>query len=52
MFKNVAVIGAGGWGTALSVVLADNFSKVTLWAREKEVMQSINNEHVNKTFFT
>ena len=50
MFKNVAVIGAGGWGTALSVVLADNFSKVTLWAREKEVMQSINSEDVNKTF--
>ena len=35
---NVGVIGAGSWGTALSVLLADNGHHVTIWSiDEKEV---------------
>jgi glycerol-3-phosphate dehydrogenase (NAD(P)+) len=39
--KEISVIGAGGWGTALSVVLAQNCEKVTLWARRGELSQLI-----------
>ncbi len=50
MFREVAVIGAGGWGTALSIVLAENFRTVHIWARETEVCESINNSSYNQTF--
>ncbi|HXF39128.1 MAG TPA: NAD(P)H-dependent glycerol-3-phosphate dehydrogenase [Blastocatellia bacterium] len=40
--KRVAVIGAGSWGTALSLVAARNQHHVTLWAREREVADGIN----------
>ena len=33
----VAVFGAGSWGTAFSLVLADAGNDVTLWARREEV---------------
>lgn len=29
---NIAIIGAGGWGVALSVLLHDNGHKITLWS--------------------
>ena len=32
----IAVIGAGSWGTALAKVLADKGHEVTLWARAAE----------------
>ena len=28
----IAVLGSGGWGTALSIVLCDNGHDVTLWS--------------------
>ncbi len=49
-FQKVSVIGAGGWGSAITTVLAENFENVTLWAREKEVIEQINNNHINVTF--
>ncbi|HEX2779292.1 MAG TPA: NAD(P)H-dependent glycerol-3-phosphate dehydrogenase [Gemmatimonadaceae bacterium] len=45
-----AVIGAGAWGTALANVLAHNDHEVLLWAREPDVVQSINERHVNERF--
>ncbi|TPE70565.1 NAD(P)H-dependent glycerol-3-phosphate dehydrogenase [Halalkalibacterium halodurans] len=48
--KNVAVIGAGSWGTALSLVLADNGHHVTLVARREEIAQEINERHTNETY--
>jgi glycerol-3-phosphate dehydrogenase (NAD(P)+) len=39
--KRVAVIGAGNWGTALSLSLANLGYSVRLWAHEKEVLESI-----------
>lgn len=39
--KEVAVIGAGSWGTALSMVLAENGHHVRLWARSKEQAETI-----------
>lgn len=49
MFK-VSVIGAGAWGTALARVAADKNGAVTIFAREKEVVESINSIHENKIF--
>ena len=46
----VRVVGGGAWGTALGAVLADNGHDVVLWAREPEVVESINREHENVSF--
>jgi glycerol-3-phosphate dehydrogenase (NAD(P)+) len=35
--KNLAIIGAGSWGTALSVVLAQRFERVRLWVYEPDL---------------
>ena len=43
----VAVFGAGSWGTAFSVVLADAGNDVTIWARREEVAESINDRREN-----
>jgi len=48
--KKVAVVGAGGWGTALSTVLSDNGYKVILWAFEEEVARGINLNHQNSMY--
>jgi glycerol-3-phosphate dehydrogenase (NAD(P)+) len=45
-----AVVGGGAWGTALADVLARNGEHVTLWAREPEVVESINARHLNDLF--
>jgi glycerol-3-phosphate dehydrogenase (NAD(P)+) len=38
----VAVMGAGSWGTAFSIVLADAGNEVTLWGRREELCRTIN----------
>ena len=48
--KKVGVVGAGAWGTALAVTAARAGSEVTLWAREPEVVASINKRQVNEMF--
>ena len=47
--RRVAVIGAGAWGTALGMLLAekDEFT-VTLWSFEADVAESINDVHENR----
>jgi glycerol-3-phosphate dehydrogenase (NAD(P)+) len=45
--SKVAVFGAGSWGTAFSMVLADAGNDVTLWARREELARCINNTHEN-----
>src|SRR3989449_6748363 len=48
----IAVVGGGAWGTALADLLArkGDFDTVTLWAREPDVVESVNREHVNHMF--
>ncbi|MBU1379028.1 MAG: NAD(P)-dependent glycerol-3-phosphate dehydrogenase [Alphaproteobacteria bacterium] len=46
----VGVIGGGAWGTALAQVCARAGRDVILWAREPEVVASINATHENATF--
>lgn len=50
MKKKVAVIGAGSWGTALSLVLHTNGNEVTVWSiMESEItMLKEKHEHVEK----
>ena len=43
----VAVLGAGSWGTAFSIVLADGGNEVTMWGRREEVCEAINDRHEN-----
>lgn len=50
--KRIAIIGAGGWGTALAVVAARAGHDVQLWARNAEVVDSINRDHVNSVYLT
>jgi glycerol-3-phosphate dehydrogenase (NAD(P)+) len=46
----VSVLGAGSWGTAFSLVLADAGNDVTLWARREEVCETINERHENTDY--
>lgn len=47
---NVSVFGGGGWGTALAQLCARRGYSVRLWAREKEVVDEINERHSNSVF--
>ena len=46
----VGVIGGGAWGTALAAVMAQIHDDVLIWAREDEVVASINGNHQNTAF--
>src|SRR5919109_294034 len=46
----IAVVGGGAWGTALADLLARKGEQVQLWAREPEVVESINQRHANDMF--
>jgi glycerol-3-phosphate dehydrogenase (NAD(P)+) len=46
----VAVFGAGSWGTAFSMVLADAGTDVILWARRAELAEALNAKHENPDY--
>ncbi|MDF7777512.1 NAD(P)-dependent glycerol-3-phosphate dehydrogenase [Sphingomonas sp. AOB5] len=46
----IGVIGGGAWGTALAQVAARGEQPVLLWAREAEVVESVNAIHENLAF--
>lgn len=46
----VAVFGAGSWGTAFSIVLADAGNEVTIWGRRAEVCDAVNATHENPDY--
>lgn len=48
---DVAVLGAGSWGTALADLLARKGVKTRLWAFEPEVAAAINSRHENPLYF-
>jgi glycerol-3-phosphate dehydrogenase (NAD(P)+) len=46
----LAIIGAGGWGTALSIVLAPKFERVRLWIHEQDLAARINATRENDVY--
>ncbi len=44
------MLGAGSWGTALSLVLADNGHQVMMWGHRAELIDQINELHENKDY--
>lgn len=47
----VTVLGGGAWGTALALHCARKGHDVLIWAREQDVVDSINMQHENMVFF-
>ncbi|WP_299051853.1 NAD(P)H-dependent glycerol-3-phosphate dehydrogenase [uncultured Nocardioides sp.] len=48
--SKVAVFGAGSWGTAFSVVLADAGNDVSIWGRREELCAEINERRENAEY--
>lgn len=48
--SKVTVIGAGSWGSALSLILHDNGHDVKIFGNEKEQIDEINNFHTNRKY--
>lgn len=46
----IAVIGAGSWGTALAQHLALKNHEVVIWARNPQVIETINSKHYNPRY--
>ncbi len=47
MNKEVAIIGAGGWGTALAIMLGEKKANLALWIRNPDVYKEIKNKREN-----
>lgn len=47
---NITLLGAGAWGTALSIAFAGKHA-VTLWSREEDVAVDLKNSRENRRFF-
>ena len=50
MALRISVVGAGGWGTALALTLANAGHGVRLWAYEPEVTEEIHSRRQNSLF--
>ncbi len=48
--KKISIIGAGSFGTAIAVVLGHSGYTITIWAREKEVVDGINQKGFNPEY--
>src|ERR1041385_1258360 len=50
--KQIAIIGAGSWGTALAVIAARAGHSVRLWSRNAEVVSSIRDRRLNSRYLS
>jgi len=48
--KNVTILGAGSWGTALSKVLAEKGHNVNLWGRNKKHIEILEKNRENRKY--
>jgi glycerol-3-phosphate dehydrogenase (NAD(P)+) len=48
--KQIAIIGAGNWGTALAIVAARAGHRVHLWCRDADVASAINHDRINSRY--
>lgn len=44
----ISILGTGQWGTSLAQVLTDAGNEVLMWGRNSEVVNQINEKHVNE----
>jgi glycerol-3-phosphate dehydrogenase (NAD(P)+) len=50
MFKKISVIGAGGWGTALALLLGESRAQVRLWAHNPTVADELVKKRTNADY--
>jgi glycerol-3-phosphate dehydrogenase (NAD(P)+) len=50
MFKKISIIGAGGWGTALAVLLAEHRGQVLLWGHNPKVVEELVSQRTNNAY--
>lgn len=50
MSNKVAVLGAGSWGSILANLLVGNGHQVTLWSRDPEQVEALNEWHINPKY--
>lgn len=50
MYKKISVIGAGSWGTALALLLAESRAQVRLWAHNPELAEKLVSSRTNETY--
>ena len=50
MKKQIAVLGAGSWGSVLANVLAENGHQVQLWSRNPDQVAELNEHHTNQKY--
>ena len=50
MPKEIGIIGAGGWGTALAKVLADKGERVVLWCHGEDSYRDITDARENRSY--
>ncbi|HOM42122.1 MAG TPA: NAD(P)H-dependent glycerol-3-phosphate dehydrogenase [Bacillota bacterium] len=50
MSNNISIIGAGGWGTAVAVLLSGKGFNVRLWARDNELIEKIRDTRENPAY--
>ena len=48
--NELAIVGAGSWGTALAVVLAPRFPRIRLWVYEKDLAGRMGETRVNDLY--
>lgn len=48
MVKNIGIIGAGSWGTALAILLANNGHNVTLWSYNPDEVKELDNKRAHE----
>lgn len=46
--KKVSVIGAGSWGSALAVLLANNGHEVTLWTHDPHEIEMLSTKRESR----
>ena len=46
-FQNIGIVGAGGWGTALALLLHENQLPITLWGHDPREIATIREKHEN-----
>jgi glycerol-3-phosphate dehydrogenase (NAD(P)+) len=48
--KNLAIIGAGSWGTALAIALGPRFQRIRLWVYEADLAERLRQTRVNDVY--